>query len=146
MKTRKILGKALNTYISSSIGRIEKDEISIDENGVINDKYYKKNPNRSILISSVKSYELVKKNNINIEYGSLKENIIFDFDIYKLKTGDKIQIEEVILEILENCTICSQLKTIGDLVPKLLEKDRGIFVKAIQFGVIKNTSLVYQIL
>ena len=146
MKTRKILGKVLHTYTSSKIGRIEENEISVDENGVINDKYYKKNPNRSILISSISSYDLVKKNNINIEYGSLKENIILSFDIYELNAGDKIQIESVVLEILENCTICEQLKTIGDVVPKLLEKDRGIFVKAVQSGIIKNNSLVYRLL
>ena len=146
MKTSKMLGKVLKTYISDKIGRNEVNEISVDEHGAINDKYYKKNPNRSILISSIKSYNLVKENDINIEYGSLKENIIFDFDIYELNVGDKIQIEDVILEILENCTICEELKTIGDTVPKLLESDRGIFVKAVQSGVIKNNSLVYKLL
>ncbi len=146
MKTSKILGKVLKLYISDKIGRNELNEISVDENGAINDKYYKKNPNRAILISSKISYDLVKKNNINIEYGSLKENIIFDFDINTLNIGDKLQIEEVVLEIIENCTICNELKTIDDTAPQLLESDRGMFVKAIKAGIIKNDSLVYRVL
>lgn len=145
MKTKYFLGKVLHIFTSSELSRNEIDKISIDKNGIIGDKYYQKNPNRSILISSKRSYDLVKKNNINIKYGDLKENIIFDFDIHQLSIGDKIQIQDSVLEISENCTICSQLEKIGDEVPALLEKDRGIFVKTITSGNISADDFVYKI-
>jgi MOSC domain-containing protein YiiM len=145
MKTNKILGKVFKLFISDGTLRNEVEKIKIDKNGILKDKYYKKNPNRAILVSSKSSYDLVKNNDISIEYGSLKENIIFDFNIHKLNIGDKIQIEEIILEISENCTICNQLKKIGDKVPKLLKDDRGIFVKTIKSGSIKIDDLVYKI-
>lgn len=142
MKTKEILGKVIKLFIANSDSRTMESTIQVDENGIVKDKYYKKNINRAILVSSIHSYELVKNNNIDIEYGSLKENIIFDFDINILNIGDRITIGEVVLEISENCTICEQLKTINDKVPEILRNDRGVFVKVISSGYISLEDVV----
>lgn len=73
-----------------------------------------------------------------MEYGSLGENILIDYNVYNLSMGTQLKIGEVIVEITQNCTICNYLSIIDKSLPKLLRNDRGIFVKVIQSGVIKE--------
>jgi len=135
-----ILGNIVELFISKQKydGRINQSELSIDENGVFIDKYYGKDKVRSILIASTKSYEMVKQEDIEIDYGELGENILVDFDLSLLKIGMQLKIGEVVLEITQNCTICNHLSKIDERVPTLLQSDRGIFAKAILGGVIKK--------
>jgi len=135
-----ILGNIVELFISKQKydGRINQSELSIDENGVFIDKYYGKDKVRSILIASTKSYEMVKQEDIEIDYGELGENILVDFDLSLLKIGMQLKIGEVVLEITQNCTICNHLSKIDERVPALLQSDRGIFAKAILGGVIKK--------
>jgi len=135
-----ILGNIIELFISKQKydGRINQSELSIDENGVFIDKYYGKDKVRSILIASTKSYEMVKQEDIEIDYGELGENILVDFDLSLLKIGMQLKIGEVVLEITQNCTICNHLSKIDERVPTLLQSDRGIFAKAILGGVIKK--------
>lgn len=145
MKAKNILGKVLRLFTSDDISQKVEKKIQVDKNGILKDKHYQKKPNRAILASSKHIYNLVKKENINIEYGSLKENIIFNFNIHQLHIGDQVQIGEVILEISDNCTICGQLKKLGDKVPDILKNDRGIFLKAVSSGDINVDDLVYEV-
>ena len=133
------VGKVLNLYISKK----ETSVLELDEKGVIGDKHYNKDINRSVLIASVDSYEIVKNNNIKIEYGSLGENILLDFNPYSLEIGTKIAISDTILEISQNCTLCKSLSAIDSKVPKLLKNDRGIFAKVIKKGKINKEDKVY---
>jgi MOSC domain-containing protein YiiM len=123
--------------------RIEVTDINCDEYGIIGDKFYKKDKNRSILLSSLNSYNKVKENNIDIKYGLLGENILLDFNPHDLSIGTKIKISNVILEISQECTICNHLSKIDKKLPKLLKKDRGIFVYAIKNGKISIDDKVY---
>ena len=136
----KSLGNITNLFISKKDfkNRKEQDTLTVDINGVINDKYYAKNIQRSILISSIDGYEIVKKQNIDIKYGELGENIIINFDISTLHPSQHIKIGEVELEITQNCTICQSLAKIDPKVPILLKDDRGIFAKVIKNGTIKK--------
>ncbi len=137
----KVLGLFISTKISST--RIPQNLIELDENGVVGDKFYAKDLNRSILISSIDSYLLAKSQNINMEYGELGENIIIDYNPYNLATGIKIKIGKVILEISQHCTLCKSLTKIDTKLPKLLKDDRGVFAKVVKSGTISSSNIVY---
>lgn len=132
-------GKVLQLYISTGIKEAPRKEVSslqVDQNGVKGDKFYAKDPNRAILISSTQSYDLAKQNGISVETGALGENIYIDINPYSLLPGDIIEIGECHFEVTQNCTLCNSLSKINPKLPKLLKNDRGIFVRAIKEGTI----------
>jgi MOSC domain-containing protein YiiM len=144
----KTVGKILKLFIS------QKDEngitlthkqssLSLDKNGVLNDKFHSKDSQRAILLSSYESYRIAKENNIQMPYGSLGENILMDFNPYNLNDGDQIQIGEVILEITQHCTLCKGLSKVDAKAPKLLKNHRGIFAKTVTSGSIHINDTVY---
>jgi MOSC domain-containing protein YiiM len=112
--------------------------ISVDEHGIVGDKFYGKNSQRAILLTSQESYDLSKENNIEIDTGTLGENILIDINPYSLLAGDKLLISGIELEITQNCTLCKGLSSINSKLPKLLKNDRGIFAKVTSYsGIIK---------
>ena len=140
-------GKILKLFISESgkSGRVEQSQLSLDVNGILNDKFYGKELERSVLISSVDSYTLVKTHAIEMKHGELGENIIVDFNPYVLPSGVQIQIGEVVLEISQPCTLCKSLAKIDSKLPKLLKHDRGIFAKVVKAGTIyKDSHVIYE--
>ena len=136
----KNVGKVLNLFVSvkGSSKRVEKELCHLDEKGIIEDKYHDTNINRSVLVTSEASYALAKKNNIEMPFGSLGENILIDYNPYHLTAGDQLRIGEALLEISQNCTMCDHLSKIDENLPTLLKNDRGIFAKVIKGGVIKK--------
>ena len=135
------VGEVLELFISKK----SVDRMLLDEKGVVNDKFYAKDINRSVLISSIDSYILAQDRDIELEYGKLGENILIDYNPYGLKSGTKIQIGEAILEISQHCTLCKSLTKIDRKLPKLLKDDRGIFAKVIKAGEIKERDKIYLI-
>jgi len=136
-------GLVKELYISvKNSSRENSQEITVDEQGIHNDKFYAKDVNRSILLSSYDSYILAKNNAIEMIDGSLGENILIDINPYSLTSGTKIYIGEVILEITQNCTICNSLAKIDKNLPQVLKTDRGIFAKAIKSGKIRKGDTV----
>ncbi len=142
---RSSVGKVLELFISKegSSNRISKTVIELDKNGVVDDKFYAKGQERSVLLSTIESYGIASCKNIYIPYGGLGENILLDFNPYSLPVGQQLQIGEVVLEITQNCTICNHLSIIDKRLPKLLKNDRGIFVKVIDVGFIEKGDKVY---
>ena len=136
----KNVGKVISLFISvqGSSARVEKASFNLDPKGIVEDKYYDTNINRSVLLTSEASYELAKRNKIQMPFGSLGENILMDYNPYHLTPGDQLRIGEVILEISQNCTMCDHLSKIDESLPTLLKNDRGIFAKVIEGGVIKK--------
>jgi len=139
------IGEVLELFISQkgNQNRISKSIIELDINGVFDDKFYAKEKERSVLLTSIESYGLAVSNNIHMPYGSLGENILIDYNPYNLPMGTRLQIGEVILEVTQNCTICNHLSTIDDKLPKLLKDDRGIFVKVVEIGFIEKGDKIY---
>jgi len=124
--------KVLKLYITkddANKSRITPSHIKLDANGVEGDKFYAKDNNRAILISSIESYRLSQENGIELKEGALGENILIDINPYHLLPGDKISIGNVELEITQNCTLCKGLSALNPKLPKLLKNDRGIFAK-----------------
>jgi len=141
----KKVGEILKLFTSKSgtSQRFEEDYIDLDISGVINDKFYNKKAERSVLIASIESYDLVKTYGIEMPFGYLGENILTDFNPYALAVGTKLQIGSAILEISQHCTICNHLTSIDVKVPTLLKNDRGIFAKVINAGQITNKDSIY---
>ncbi len=130
-------GKVLRLYISTGNAknpRVEVNSLRIDPSGVKSDKFYDKDPDRAILVSCTQSYDIAKRNHIEIQEGILGENIYIDIDPYSLLPGDVIEIGECRFEVTQNCTLCKGLSQISPKLPKLLKDDRGIFVRALQEG------------
>lgn len=138
-----IVGKVLELFYSSNDGRINTTELALDNKGVIKDKYYNKNLQRSVLITSLDSYNLAKQHGINAPYSSLGENILIDYNPYYLKPGAKVMIGELVLEISQNCTLCKSLAKVDEKLPKILKDDRGIFAKVISGATIKKSDSIY---
>lgn len=136
-------GKVMELFISNKDrGRENKDEIKLEMQGIWDDKFYDKDLNRSILITSIDSYELAKENGIDVPYGSLGENILIDINPYSLCSGDRLSIGEVELEIAQNCTICNSLAKVDENLPKVLKSERGIFAKTFKGGKIRKGDIV----
>jgi len=127
-------GKVLSLFITkddTNKTRLKVQSASVDANGIIEDKFYKKDPMRAILITSQESYTLTSENGIALEEGSLGENILIDINPYNLTSGDQFSIGDTTFEITQNCTLCKGLSTVDKRLPKLLKNDRGIFAKVI---------------
>lgn len=110
--------------------------------GILDDKFAGKNEKQAVMIVGLKSYELAKENGFDLEYGSLGENILFDFNPHDLNVGDIITIGDVKLKIELNCTICNHLSVFGKALPKLLKDCRGIYCSIQSSGNVKKDMLV----
>jgi len=141
------IGKVSELFVSrkDSQERVSKEIISLDVRGILQDKYHNTDIQRSVLITSLSSYELVKQYDITMPFGSLGENLLIDYHPYDLHSGSQLQIGTTILEISQNCTICNHLSIIDERLPELLKNDRGIFAKVIQEGKIKIEDTIYLI-
>jgi MOSC domain-containing protein YiiM len=143
----KEVGKVQKLYISQKVNkqRVTKDKICVDVGGVIDDKFFQKDDKREVLLASIDSYKLAKDNAIELSYGDLGENILMDFNPYKLEVGTQLQIGTAIFEISLYCPICNHLSKVKKELPKLLKNDRGIFAKVIKRGKILKDDKVYLI-
>lgn len=144
MSSNKV-GSVLRLFTSKAgtSTRFLEQKLDLDTNGVVNDKFYAKSSERSVLIASTASYDLVSTYGIEMPFGYLGENILMDFNPYSLEVGSKLKIGNVILEISQHCTICNHLTTIDVKIPTLLKNDRGVFSKVIQNGEIYAGDDVY---
>lgn len=131
------VGKIIELFYSTNDSRKNTVNLALDKKGVLEDKFYNKNINRSVLIASTDSYKLAKEHGIDAPYSSLGENILIDYNPYQLKPGTQLVIGEVVLEISQNCTICNSLAKVDSALPKILKNDRGIFAKVINAGTIR---------
>jgi MOSC domain-containing protein YiiM len=138
-QNKQLVGNVLELFISKK----STHKILLDSRGIVGDKFYAKDIDRSVLISTIESYKIAQKNNIELKHGLLGENILIDYNPYSLTTGEQIQIGEVVLEISQICTLCKSLTKIDNKLPKLLKDDRGIFAKVIEAGEIKYSDKVY---
>lgn len=127
-------GKVLKLFITKddkNKTRETPQKLQVDEAGIIGDKFYAKDSQRAILISSMESYKLTQENGIDIAVGALGENLLVDINPYSLTPGERLQVGETILEITQNCTLCKGLSSVNSKLPKLLKNDRGIFAKVV---------------
>ena len=137
------VGKILALYYASDKQTLNVKALSLDEKGVLHDKHYDKDLQRSVLIASQDSYTLASNHDIKMPNCALGENILMDYNPYHLVPGSKIMIGELLLEISQNCTLCKGLANVNPKLPKLLKKDRGIFAKVLSSGTIYLNDSIY---
>jgi len=137
------VGNIFSLFCSTVNGRESSEELLFDARGIMGDKHYNKDVTRSVLITSLESYELVENHGIEASYGMLGENLLIDYNPYALMTGAKLKIGSVVLEISQHCTLCKSLAGVHNKLPKLLKEDRGIFAKVIESGSIKEGDEIY---
>jgi len=137
------VGKILELFYSTSDGRVNTTTLTLDNKGIVEDKYYDKDIERSVLIASTDSYELALSHGINAPYSTLGENILTDYNPYDLQAGTRLSIGELILEISQHCTLCNSLSKIDKRLPNVLQDDRGIFAKVIKSGLITKGDNIY---
>ena len=146
-KNIRIIGKVLNTFSatkeSSGLPRPQVDRLNlIKDYGIENDKFAGKKLEQTVMIVGIQSYEIAKDNGINLEFGSLGENILLDFDPHILEVGTKLIIEDSIIEITQICTVCNHLAVFNENLPILLKGHRGVYCKIIKSGNISKDMLV----
>lgn len=111
----------------------------IEGYGIKNDKFAGKNLDATVLITGIGAYETACSSEIFIDYGSLGENILLDFNTDILQIGDILTIGDAKIQITQKCTICNHLSIYDKRLPKLIKNDRGLYCKIIKSGtVIKN--------
>ncbi|HHH20278.1 MAG TPA: MOSC domain-containing protein [Campylobacterales bacterium] len=127
----------LFTSVQGSSDRVAQTCLTLDSHGVLGDKFYAKDIERSVLLTSTDSYALAKLNGISLEHGVLGENILMDGNPYALPMGTHLQIGSTLLVISQPCTICNHLSVFDQQLPKLLKNDRGVFAKVLHEGTIR---------
>jgi len=126
---------ALFRAVKGAAAHREETQLELDIPGIVDDKHFGKKPERSILVTAQRSYELAAEKGIDIPYGALGENIVVQIDPQLLKRpGTRIRLGEAVIEIVQNCTICQSLAKVEESLPELLRDDRGVFAKCIQKG------------
>ena len=137
------VGNVSSLFYSTANGSTPASELDLNKKGIVKDKHYNKDSERSILIASLDSYTLAKNHDIDVPYGALGENLLIDYNPYHLEAGTRLQIANVTLEISQHCTLCKSFTKIDAKLPKLLKDDRGIFAKVIESGSIKKGDDIY---
>ena len=137
------VGKISSLFYSPPGGRTRVDTFDLDSKGIVDDKHYNKNLDRTVLIASLESYELAKDHDIELAYGFLGENVLIDYNPYHLTAGTRLKIGTVIFEISQLCTLCKSLTKIDSKLPTLLKNDRGIFAKVMDPGSIREGDDIY---
>ncbi|RBQ27669.1 MULTISPECIES: MOSC domain-containing protein [Arcobacteraceae] len=142
------IGKVLEIFSAkkdsmSSLPRPKVEKLNlIKDYGIELDKFALKNLDQTVMIVGLKSYQIAKNYGINLEFGSLGENILLDFDPHDFEVGIKLQIEEGILEITQICTVCNHLSIFDENLPKLLKGHRGVYCRILESGlVLKDTKV-----
>ncbi len=138
-------GRVIALFVSKpgTPGRTRLSSVTLDHKGVVSDKFYGKERQRSVLLTSIESYAIAQKEGIEMPHGSLGENILIDYNPYLLDPGSRLRIGDALLEISQPCTICDHLSAIDPVLPQLLCSDRGIFAKVIEEGEIREGDTIH---
>ncbi len=142
-----IIGKVIGTFSAkkgdSGLPRPKVDSLKLIEGfGIEEDKFAGKDLEKTVMIVGQYSYNISSNEGINIQAGSLGENILFDFNPHDYSVGTKFKIGEAVIQITENCTICNHLAVFGKKLPEIVKDCRGIYCTIINNGVIKKDDSV----
>ena len=145
----KTLGTVIEIFSASSdyqgqIRPIVKNLKLIEGYGIKGDKFAGKNLDSTVLITGIEAYEIARASGIEIDYGSLGENILLNFNTNILRLGDILTIGNAQIQIMQKCTICNHLSVYDKRLPKLIKNDRGLYCKIVKSGTILKGMKVEQ--
>lgn len=139
-------GKVISTNISAEKGTAKKPvaKIILDKDGVAGDAHAGfQNRNVSILsIESITSFN--NKTGMNIEPGEFAENLTLKgINLSQLKLGDKLKINEAILEVTQIGKEChGEGCAIFQRVGKCVMPTEGIFCRVVRPGLVQPNDIV----
>jgi len=131
----------LNTFSApkgqSGLPRPKAAQLDLREgHGIIGDKFAGKDLDQTVMIVGRRAYDLAEEAGIDLEPGSLGENLLLELDPHLLPVGTRLQIGTAVIELTEACTLCSHLSIFDRKLPKLVRHDRGVYCRIIASGVV----------
>ncbi len=132
-------GKVLSLYMTvpdmMRPGHREKCEnFDCDPNGIIGDRDYENGAEHVMLLVSQKSYEIIEDADLAVDKGVLMENIYVDIDLNHLKEGSIIEIGETLFKVEGPCRAYRYLYAFSPELPELIDGNRGIFIRPLEYG------------
>ena len=143
----KTIGKILHTYSAqkgqSGLPRPVVEKLTILKGyGIQDDKFAGFDLDKSVMIVGLAAYELAREHDIHLIWGSMGENITFDFNPHDFPIGTIFKINSVLLQVTQKCTICKHLAIFNASLPFLVREARGLYCKVLEGGSIKKNQLV----
>ena len=134
-------GKVLALYMTMpdmmrTAHRMSCEDFECDEDGIIGDMNYESSENPMLLLTSQKSYDLIEEAELAVDVGVLMESILVDVNLYHLKEGSIIELGETSFEVLGACESYGYLMALAPELPEVLRGNRGIFIRAIDHGLV----------
>jgi len=131
-----------NTH-SKGLPRPAVDSLNIIKGlGIEHDKFAGQDLDKSVMIVGQRAYDIAKNHGIDLEPGSLGENILLDFDPHDYIDGTIFKIGDAHLQITEACSMCNHLSVFDKRLPKLILNHRGQYCKVLQSGKITNKNII----
>ncbi len=129
------LFSATKTHVGLIRPAVQKLEL-IKDYGIKYDKFAGKKLDSTVMILDVSSYRLANNHAINLQHGSLGENILFDFSLKNFDVGIILKIGDALIQITQKCTICNHLAVFDKRLPKIIKNDRGMYCRILRSGII----------
>jgi len=121
----------------SGLPRPVADRLELQEgHGIVGDKFATIDLDQTVMIVGKRAYDLAREAGINLEPGSLGENLLLDLDPHQLPIGTRLQIGSAVIELTEACTLCNHLSIFDRKLPKLVRHDRGLYCRIVAPGMI----------
>jgi len=114
----------------------------VKDYGIKGDKFAGKNRDRAVMLVGTIAYDIAREHGIELENGSLGENILLDFDPHEFIDGTVFSINSVQLEITESCSLCKHIGVFDSRLPKLILNHRGLYCRVVKSGVVTNDHAV----
>ena len=125
--------RALFVAPKKKAGMIPLTQVEAAQTGFAGDFHSAGPSSRQILMISnsvLEEFELLP--------GSLSENMVIDgLDVMRFNDGQRLQIGQVVLEVLGPCDPCTQMDRIRNGLKQTLNGKRGRFAKVVATGVIR---------
>lgn len=138
----RLMGTLKSLYVRQnrlSTPRRVQSIVTIARIGIDGDMHCSSKSPRQILIAGTHAYERWK-----LLENSLRENLLFDFSINNLNSGDVIRIgSEVMLWITFVCEPCNKLYKRSPQLRTIVGTERGILARVITEGIIKEGDPVF---
>jgi len=121
----------------SGLPRPRAAQLDLQEgHGIIGDKFAGRDLDQTVMIVGRRAYDLAEEAGIDLEPGSLGENLLLELDPHRLPVGTRLQIGTAVIEVTEACTLCNHLRIFDRRLPKLVRHDRGVYCRIIASGIV----------
>ncbi len=107
--------------------------------GIEGDKFADGPEHKRMMIVGKRPYTMARKElGVEMEPGSLGENLLLDFDPHEFAAGTIFRIGEAKIQIVESCTLCKHLAVFHEKLPRLIRDHRGLYCRILSDGEIRN--------